>query len=71
MRAIHELKKGAKTFLPTIYAKSHSGFYSISNSIMWDTFVLAMVLRSVDVIESILTVAVITEEVAIEVELVN
>ena len=38
---------------------------------MWDTFVLAMVLRSVDVIESILTVAVITEEGAIEVELVN
>ena len=38
---------------------------------MWDTFVLAMVLRSVDAIESILTVAVITEEVAIEVELVN
>ena len=58
-------------FPPTIYVKSHNGFCSISSVIMWDTFVLAMVLRSVDVIESILTVAVITEEVAIEIELVN
>ena len=68
---VQSTQKCSKTFLPTIYVKSHSGFCSISNSIMWDTFVLAMVLRSVDVIESILTVAVITEEGAIEVELVN
>ena len=58
-------------FLPTIYVKPHSGFYSISSIIMWDTFVLAIVLRSIDVIESIITVAVITWEAAIEVELVN
>ena len=46
-------------FLPTIYVKPHSGFYSVSSIIMWDTFVLAIVLRSIDVIESILTVAVL------------
>ena len=45
--------------LLTLYVKSHSGFCSISNVIMWDTFVLAIVLRSIDVIESILTVAVL------------
>ena len=58
-------------FLPTIYVKSHSSFYSVSSVIMWDTFVLAIVLRSIDVIESILTVAVSTYEAAIEIELVN
>ena len=47
-------------FLPTIYVKSHNGFCSIPSIIMWDTFVFANVLRSIDVIESILTVAVIT-----------
>ena len=46
-------------FLLTLYFNSHSGFCSISNVIMWDTFVLAIVLRSIDVIESILTVAVL------------
>ena len=46
--------------LPTIYVKSYSGFCSISSIIMWDTFVLTIVLRSIDLIESILTVAVIT-----------
>ena len=45
--------------LLTLYVKSHSGFCPISNVIMWDTFVLAIVLRSIDVIESILTVAVL------------
>ena len=44
--------------LPTIYIKSYGGFCSISSIIMWDTFVLAIVLRSIDVIESILTDAV-------------
>ena len=38
---------------------------------MWDTFVLAIVLRSIDVTESILTVAAITYEAAIEIELVS
>ena len=52
--------KFSKMFLPTIYVKPHSGFYSVSSIIMWDTFVLAIVLRSIDVIESILTVAVTT-----------
>ena len=47
-------------FLPTFYVKSHSGFCSISSVIMWDTFVLAIVLRAIDIIESVLTVAVIT-----------
>ena len=47
-------------FLPTIYVKSHSGFCSISSVIMWDTFVLAIVLRSIGIIESILIVAVLT-----------
>ena len=51
--------KNAQMFLLTLYVKSHSGFCSISNVIMWDTFVLAIVLRSIDVIESILTVAVL------------
>ena len=46
-------------FLLTLYVKSHSGFCSISNVIMWDTFVLAIVLRSIDVIENKLTVSVI------------
>ena len=58
-------------FLPTIYVKPHSGFYSVSSIIMWDTFVLAIVLRSIDVTESILTVAAITYEAAIEIELVS
>ena len=58
-------------FLPTIYVKSHSGFYSISSIIMWDTFVLTMVLRVIGVIENVLTVAVTTEGLAIEIELVN
>ena len=57
--------------LPTIYVKSYSGFCSISSIIMWDTFVLAIVLRSIDFIESILTVAVPAQEVAIKRELVN
>ena len=51
--------KNAQMFLLTLYVKSHSGFCPISNVIMWDTFVLAIVLRSIDVIESILTVAVL------------
>ena len=46
-------------FLLTLYVKSHGGFCSISNVIMSDTFVLAIVLRLIDVIESILTVAVL------------
>ena len=58
-------------FLPTLYVKSHCGFFSISNVIIWDTYVLAIVLRSIDVIESILTVAVLVEEAAIEIELVK
>ena len=58
-------------FLPTIYVKSHSGFCSISSVIMWNTFVLAKVLRSIDVLEGILTVAVPSYEAAIEIELVN
>ena len=58
-------------FLPTIYVKSHSGFYSISSVILWDTFVLAIVLRSIDPIQSILTVVLPTLEAAIEIELVN
>ena len=57
--------------LPTTYVKSYSGFCSISSIIMWDTFVLAIVLRSIDIVESIITVAVISEEAAIEIELVN
>ena len=60
-----------KMFLPTIYVKSHSGFCSISSVILWDTFVLAIVLRSIDLIQSILTVVVPTKEAAIEIELVN
>ena len=47
-------------FLPTIYVKSHNGFCTISGVIMWDTFVLAIVLRSIDVVEGIHTVAVPT-----------
>ena len=47
-------------FLPTIYIKFNNGFCSISNIIMWDTFVLAIVLRSIDIVESILTITVIT-----------
>ena len=58
-------------FLPTIYVKSYSSFCSISSVIIWDTFVLATVLRSIDIVESILIVAVITKEMAIEIELVN
>ena len=58
-------------FLPTIYVQSHSGFCSISSVIMWDTFVHATVLRSIDLIQSILTVVVPTKEAAIEIELVN
>ena len=58
-------------FLPNIYVKSHSGFCSISSIILWDTFVLAIVLRSIDLIQSILTVVVPTKEAAIEIELVN
>ena len=44
-------------YLP--FMLSHSSFCSISNVIMWDTFVLAIVLRSIYVIESIRTVAVL------------
>ena len=58
-------------FLLTLYVKSHSGFCSISNVIMWDTFVFARVLRLIDVIESIVTIAVLAYEAAIEIELVN
>ena len=45
--------------LLTLYVKSHSGFCSISNVIMWDTFVLAIVLRAIDVIENKHTVSVL------------
>ena len=58
-------------FLPTIYVKSNSCFCSISSVIVWDTFVLAMVLRSIHVVEGILTVAVPTKEAAFEIKLVN
>ena len=50
---------------------SHSCFCSISSVIVWHTFMLAIVLRSIDVVEGILAVAVPTKEAAIEIELVN
>ena len=68
---IPKYSKCSKIFLPTIYVKSHNGFCSISSIIMWDTFVLAIVLISTDVNENILTVAAITYEAAIEIELVS
>ena len=67
----HSTQKFSTLFLPTIYVKSHSCFCSISSVIVWDTLVVAIVLRSIDVVEGILTVTVLTQDAAIEIELVN
>ena len=67
----HNTQKCSKLFLPTIYVKSHSCSCSISSVIVWDTLVVAIVLRSIDVVEGILTATVLTQDAAIEIELVN
>ena len=67
----HSTQKCSKLFLPTIYVKSHGCSCSISSIIVWDTLVVAIVLRSIDVGQGILTVTVPTQDAAIEIELVN
>ena len=48
--------------LLTIYVKYHSSLWSISNIIMWYTFVLAIVLRSLYIVNGVLTVITIFDE---------
>lgn len=42
--------------LLTVYVKHHSSFWSISNSIIWHTFVLAVVLRPLHILDGVMIV---------------
>ena len=55
--------------LLTIYMKCHgSGLWSISNIIVWYTFVLAIVLRSLYIVDGVLTVICGVDKSAIQIE---
>ena len=54
--------------LLTIYIKCHGGFCSISSIITWYTFVLAIVLRSIDIVDGVLTVVRCFKETVIQIE---
>ena len=52
----------------TIDIQRHSGLWSISNIIVWNTFVLAIVLRSRHIFDGVLTVIAVFDESAIQIE---
>ena len=57
--------------LLTIYVKYHGGFWSISNIITWHTFVLAIVLRPLYIVDGVLTVITVFDDICIiEIKLV-
>ena len=56
--------------LLTIYVKYHGGFWSISNIITWYTFVLAIVLRPLYIVDGVLIVITVFDDCIIQIELV-